>query len=398
MATPDLKPVRVTYSSMSLYRRCPEAWAFKYLDRLDTPTTGPKPELDFGSWFHGARALHLIERGRAAGTLLSTPEEITTSNGGPAFAPDTPVEDYFAASDVWWKSLRPDVQEAWSTSLNGPLPDLLRHAYTGWVNRWGRASEAESPVAVEHRFERTLPLRRPREDGREVLLFGFIDELYIDERRGITVVRDCKTTKDVSLVSSMEDLMDSQVQLYAWGIAPECKEWGIPSPRAVAFDRVRSMGPKQPQLTKAGKLSKAVTDYDLATYLAFAAGEDGEGVPYPGLKKDGSGAGVYTAEEEVVAALSDPRAADKWFRRTLTPVNRNILRTHLISAIDTVEDTDRAIDRKHRTGDAPRNMSRQTCRWCDFADYCRARLIGGPTGDYPPEDYGLIKKPARPGR
>src|SRR5699024_4410189 len=152
----------------------------------------------------------------------------------------------------------------------------------------------------------------------DTLLVGFVDEIYFDQRRNMIVMRDHKSHRQLAQQTTADDLMDSQLQVYAWGAYEDVVSWGRGSPRAVAYDRVRMVAPKSPEVTMSGTLSKSVTDYDLATYLEWAKGPDGQGVPYPGRKKDGSGAGVYTAEQSVIDRLSQPAASSAWFQRTLT--------------------------------------------------------------------------------
>jgi hypothetical protein len=231
--------------------------------------------------------------------------------------------------------------------------------------------------------------------GTGVTLWGYADEVYQDRKRGIVVVRDCKTSGTLGQVTSLDEMMDSQVQLYAWGLAPDCAEWGLQPPRAVAFDRVRSKAPKTPKITKAGKLSASVKDYDLRTYLEWCA----DGVPFEGMKKDGSAAGTYTAEESEIERLTSPQSVSQWFSRHLTPVSPYLVRSHLQAAADTCSDISRTRMRADKRGEAPRNFGKAACQFCEFADLCRAQMVGGPGGEYAPEEYGLrYRDPSHGGR
>src|SRR3546814_9939585 len=58
---------------------------------------------------------------------------------------------------------------------------------------------------------------------------------------------------------------------------------------------------------------------------------------FPGLKKDGSGAGFYERDPKVVEKLQTPSERDKWNRRTLDPVNPRMIRGHLQEAVATAE-------------------------------------------------------------
>lgn len=190
--------------------------------------------------------------------------------------------------------------------------------------------------------------------------------------------------------------MDSQLMLYAWGLAPQVKRWGYPKINAVSYDRCRSITPVPPQLTKSGRLAvrggePSVSGTDLKTYLGWAEGPDGNGVFFEGLKKDGSASGLYTAEDKVVEKLQSPASLGIWFRRTRVPLNPNIVRTHLRSALETSEDIDRTIEHVQKYGYAARNLT-QNCTWCVFVDLCRAEMIGGGPGDFELADYGLRER------
>ena len=379
---------KATYSSLTLHRRCPQAWKYRYIDGLRRSRSEVTPALDFGSWFHAARALDRINKGVVEGTLKAHPEEIQTTDTGPTFSWDDSPADVIAASTEYWGRLGEDAREVWLDWLGQPLQHRLSHVYAEWRDRWAEESENESVLAVEQRWEREVP-------GTGVTLWGYADEVYQDRKRGIVVVRDCKTSGTLGQVTSLDEMMDSQVQLYAWGLSPDCSEWGVPTPRAVAFDRVRSKAPKTPKITKAGKLSASVKDYDLRTYLEWCA----DGVPFEGMKRDGSAAGTYTAEEAEIGRLTSPQAVSQWFSRHLTPVSPYLVRSHLQAAADTCSDISRTRVRADRRGEAPRNFGKAACQFCEFADLCRAQMVGGPGGEYAPEEYGLrYRDPSHSGR
>jgi hypothetical protein len=224
-------------------------------------------------------------------------------------------------------------------------------------------------------------------------LIGFIDEIYEDVDRGLVVVRDAKTGKTLATQSAGDDMMDSQLQLYAWGVTPLLQQWGAGPARAVSYDRTRSVRGSMPQLTTMGRLSASTTDWSLETYLEFAAGPDGNGQPWRGRKvankEEYLPGGVYQAEQSVIDRLSTPVAKSVWFQRTMVPLSRHVVTTHLRSAVDSATDIWRTQKRTERTLEAARNMSRDNCRWCDYASICRAQMIGGPEGEYSLDEHGL---------
>ena len=379
---------KATYSSLTLHRRCPQAWKYRYIDGLRRARSEVTPALDFGSWFHAVRAADRLAKGRAEGTLKVELEEIQTTDTGPVFPGTVSPDEIIAASQDYWDRLGETVRETWIEWLGQPLPDRLAHVYTEWKERWAEESENEAVIAVEQRWEREIP-------GMGVVLWGYVDEVYLDRKRGIVVVRDCKTSGTLGQVTGLDEMMDSQVQLYAWGLSPDCSRWGLPAPRAAAFDRVRSKAPKTPRLTKAGKLSASVKDYDLRTYLEWCA----DGVFFEGMKRDGSAAGTYTAEEGEIERLASPQAVSQWFARHLTPISPHLVRSHLRAAADTCSDISRTRVRADLRGEAPRNFGKAACQFCEFADLCRAQMVGGSDGEYAPEEYGLrYRAPSHSGR
>jgi hypothetical protein len=66
--------------------------------------------------------------------------------------------------------------------------------------------------------------------------------------------------------------------------------------------------------------------------------------------------------------------------------------THLRAAVDTVTDIWRTQRRAATTFDAARNLTKDGCRWCDYAALCRARMFNGtgPEVTYDLREYGLV--------
>ena len=390
------------YSSLSLHRQCPTAWYYKYdlkLGKTDDIHSAPR---DFGQWWSALRAVEAAERGIAHKTFREPVGGTISPVDGHTFSlrydDCATVDDVLDAAASDWERWPEERTEDFIATMGDNLPDRLSSAYQLWLTEFAEERENEHPIAVEQFWKRALP--RPKADGEwgdgienmpELQLMGYVDEIYLDTRRNEVVVRDSKTSKNIQRNGALDDMMDSQLQLYAWGLAPTLKRWGVDQVRAVAYDRIRSTASKQPQITKSGTLSKSVTDYDAATYVAWAAGEDGNGVPFPGLKKDGSGAGVYTVEESVVEKLNRPDWRATFATRTQRPVNVNLVRAHLRAAIDTATDIWRTQRRIESAGEVARNLG-QACKWCDFSDLCRAQMFGGKQGEYELAEFGLRAK------
>jgi hypothetical protein len=434
---PAVQPVRrkasdrMSYTALTLHRECPQAWSYRYVRGL-TEISDARFDPDLGSWWHALRAADSIRRGAASGTLRYAPDDLTTTDNGPRFrlgdglwaqdgslqpAPrptlivgrteedGAPVVMSCSAKTVlimcatWWETLTPETQEAWTEHIGGrTLPVQLAEMNAGYLRRWEADLENEEVIGVEVWFERAIPHAT---DGAVVP--GKVDEIYRDKRRGLIVSRDHKTNRTIEPMESTIDSLDPQNHLYAWGANELVRAWLGEPISALSYDRVRSTAPKLPQLTATGTLSKAVTDYDLQTYEEWAAGSDGEGIPWGELdtyvasgKNQGKPKfGVYTAEEAVLAKLRSPSWQTKWYDRTLTPVNKNIVLAHLIAASDTWAAAAASEYRFLELGFAARNLTRQRCKRCPFNELCLAEMVGGPGGDYPLTEMGLTHRKSR---
>jgi hypothetical protein len=181
-------------------------------------------------------------------------------------------------------------------------------------------------------------------------------------------------------------MMNSQLHLYVWGAAPVLAAQGLKM-SAVSYDRARSVKATTPKLNQSGTLSKTVTVFDELTYREWVA----EGQEYPGRAKDGSQAGVYELDPAELERITAPAHVSKFFQRTTVPLNLNLIKAHVRAAVDAVADMKNVSDRVYQSGEAPRSLG-DACRWCDFAALCRAQIMGGPQGEYHPEDFGLAQK------
>lgn len=435
-----------SYSALMLHRKCPQAWLYRYGMRLEPLADTPTPYLTLGRWWSVLRAVEVLQRGRAAESLRFVPRDLRDETEGYDLDPaNAQTRDVLAASEVRWRSMGAEEREGFEGALGASLPDRLHHMLGVWDTANRDRFDRERPLGAEVFWKRELP--RPEGDAAWGLLadpdavprmhlIGYIDELYLDRARNMVVIRDHKAPKDLgNVTSALDDLMDSQLMLYAWGIEPKLIREGLPLARAVEFDRTKSIAPKEPVLTATGTLSKSVTAYDLETYrrwasedtrpsteevLALAAAAEESGKPLTdeqvqmildlepgrvwgklgefyasGSKKGQPKFGIYAPDPKVIEHLATEGEREKWTKRSLSPVNRRIVQAHMRSAIDTALDIYQTQQRAQVTGAAARNLDRRGCAWCDFADICQAQMIGGPRGEYDLEAYGLRQKPAR---
>jgi hypothetical protein len=381
MPAPRDAPGWASYSSVTQHNQCPQRWMYDRIYGLEAvPRNGDaKVEMNFGIWWQALRAADSIERGRALGSLLVETKRLGVPGGD--IATDHPLADHrltvLHAADKWWGEQPEEHKALWLEKLGDTLPARLHALDERWHDRWDDELAYEEPLLVEGKWVRRIP-------GAEVELLGYVDEVYRDTKRNLIVVRDNKTGKDSPANRrTVDDMMDSQLHLYAWGTAELLKSHGL-TVNAVAYDRIRSVRATTPKLTQTGTLSKTVTQFDLRTYVEWAAA----GQEYPGRAKDGSQKGVYELEPAVVEHLSTPAALEQWTVRTLTPLNRHLVRTHLQAALDALKDMDVSYARITKRGEARRVLG-DHCKWCDFAGLCRAQMTGGPDGTYPLGDFGL---------
>lgn len=377
-------PGWASYSAIGSFRACPQRWNYAYLHKLSKPVDAAdaKVELQFGIWWHALRAAQAIETGRERESLLICPRTIETPAGdidAMEGAPQTLPQRVSVMAGQWYDGLSEDHKAQWLDRLGDTLPNRLWQLDRRWRIQYADDDNHEDPVGVEVKWTRTLP------SGVELL--GYIDLIYRDRKRGLIAARDYKSMKKLDSQTTVDDMMDSQLQLYAWGVTPQLAPAGLRL-SALSYDRACSVKATEPKITQMGGLSKSVTNYDWLTYVEWAA----LGQTFPGRTKDGSQAGVYEEDPDVTAHLKTPVQVSKWFQRTLTPLNRHLILSHLRAAEDTVADMERTVATIERRGDAPRNLGKDNCRWCDFASLCRAQMVGGPEGEYPLENFGLVAR------
>ena len=377
------EPRYTSNSALSQHRTCPQQYTYRRLRKIERiPGDDPKVELEMGNWWHALRAANSIDRGRRHGTLQACPDELGTVDGGPRISTETRGGDdlvetrVWEAAKLWWSQQNAAVQDEWEARIGQGMTERLNAMDRIWWDRWEEQTENERPLAVEFRWERALPSLTDGTDPNTIEV-GVIDEVYLDTAQNMVVIRDHKSHKKIGDEGTAENMMESQLQVYAWGASRQIASWGYGPVRAVAYDRIRMTAGKEPKITQMGGLSATVKDYDLYTYLAWVK----RGQTYPGRKKDGSQAGTYEVDENVVAHLKSPDERAKWARRSLAPLNMHVVKTHLRSAVDAAIDVTRTVARFEDQGDAARNFG-AACRWCDYTDLCRAEMLGGPDGEY----------------
>lgn len=385
---PTKSPQTVSYTQLTSYRKCPQFWWLRYRERIQPIESAAPPAWKWvGIWVHAVLAAKNITQGRKQGKIVYVPPTISTPDGWD----DIPTDDtepltVFVIQHManWWAKLPIQVKEMVLETTSSDIPSLVIDIIRRYNARVGtkELNEKRTILAVELPWSRTIPPTEP--GGTPVEIRGFIDAVYYDSDRGYYTIADYKTAKDIGK-TALDDLLDAQLHLYAWGASTKLEELGIPRIDAVSYVRVRSTKAKTPQLTKAGKLGRTVTDYDDLTYIAWANSEPA----YEGTKKDGPG--VYKLEPAVLEKLQTPDAVAKWVHTTLRPINLNTITSHVYGAMDTASMIRSTELLAQQRGEAPRNLT-SACKWCEMSPLCQAQVVGGPHGDYQLEPMGLEKK------
>lgn len=363
---------RYSYSSLQTLAQCERKYALRHIEELESDKPDPLAPMRGTAW-HAVIQAYLIRQGALRGSLLEKPDHIKILNDrvlaidwttgsptipAPQFGPETELTPDLVIAHVrdWEKDLDGERRDLLVKEYGASLADRLTEL---WVRyRLHYANENDIVLLSEYGWSREAP--------NGMLLQGRVDAVVIREEMGLCIVRDYKTHESwPSEGDAVLDLMDSQLHLQAWGVAPLLKDHGL-APQAVEFDRLRFKMPTQPKLTTKGVLSKSVTDFDSWTYKRFCAEN--------GLEVD-----------ETVVAKCD--ADDKaWFRRSMKPLSMKAITAH-VKAAQVAAKRAEALDPNTAT-----LVPSKACGWCEFLNLCRAEIIGGRPDHFVPQDYSLRRK------
>ena len=155
-----------SYSSLTMYERCPRSYAFRYVERL--PGHVPPGRFAFGSAIHRALETYVRERTRAhapwadrpdLGTLLTACDEVLAGAG---LEPGELARLRAAARPVLARFLEREAQRDTTPvaaeigfGVDVPLPDGLGTIrFVGYVDRVDRAADG-STVILDYKTGRT---------------------------------------------------------------------------------------------------------------------------------------------------------------------------------------------------------------------------------------------------
>lgn len=209
-------PVKVSYSRVSKYLRCPYSHYLSYVKRLQPKTKSVS--LQFGSDFH-----RLLEhRGAPKEEIKTVLHELKiVYDNQPDYFKEQLGSDYIKNL----KTIFLDYQKVWKSK---PIPDLIE-------------------------FEFNLDLGQSL-DGEDIVFNGFIDSMYFDDTGAAnenTVIEDHKTfsvTPDADVA-----FMSTQKHLYAKAV----EELTGYMPKEFLWDYIKNKPASEPKVLKSGKLSEA---------------------------------------------------------------------------------------------------------------------------------------------
>ncbi len=389
--------MRHSYSALQTLQACERRYAYQYRENY-APAKPSSPAQLRGNAWHAVLQADMLVRGAVQGSLLIKPDEIRVFDGlkldlrwNLGDAPEVRTADGWETLTPasvceavgWWEETQLDSEERelYQAEFGADLSDRLENLYTRYCERWGTEDATQAPLLTEVKWTRLAP------NGRE--LMGYTDAVLWDRERALVVVRDSKSHDSwPSESDAVIDLMDSQLHLQAWGLAPLLRELsdGKLNPQALEFDRVRFKKPATPELTQKGTLAKSTSDYDAYTYRNWCATkprpEPTEVAKRKGITREDLP--LYELDEAVLAGLEADR--DKFFRRSMKPLSMRAV-THHVTAAMTQADRAEKVDSK-TAGISPGKH----CGWCPFLNLCRATIIGGTPEPLVLADWGLKRR------
>lgn len=384
---------RHSYSALQTLLDCEREYALRFLENLEAD----KPERILylrGTAFHAVVAADLLERGSSLGSLRNFPTSLKLTgdtnldiewvkrtegfkqwvepyilSGGERtlLTADSVIE----ALETWEQAQGNERREEIKADLGESLTDRISNTWARYKLHWQDRMAAELPLLVEFEWERPAP--------NGMRLQGRVDAVVYDQTDALTIVRDTKTHDSwPSEPDAVLDLMNSQLHLQAWGIAPalrqmtEAKVGGSQGPalvpQAVEFDRVRIKKPTTPKLTTKGLLSKSITDFDQYTYTDWCQSEEAASAGY-----------------EWEEAVSKRASETEWFRRSMKPLSMNAVAAHVKSMQRQAKRASELVAQDAAI------QPQKACAWCPFLSLCRAEIIGGRPEEFHPSEFGLRK-------
>ena len=307
--------ITVSNSQIKTFRRCRKAWAYKYIEKLEPKEKKRAPYL--GNWIHRCLETYYKEGDWKIGH-----------------------NEYLKQ----WDSLFEEEREELSKK-NGPLPDAVKRILFSYLWYWKH--DGWKVLDVEYEFDLVVGSFSYKGVKVVVHVTGYVDLVVEDEQDDTRWVIDHKTTGNIPEQNAFH-AMDPQLLIYPVAVA---KKHG--SITGVQYNYIRSRPASQPQITKAGKISrrKIVTDYP--TVVRF-------------LKKEGFNPKDFS---DFLRPLKKSSPLMKRYRLPREPVvTKKIL--------EDVIRTSRDIYAEREQTEHVRTITASCKMLCEFHDICRGELNG----------------------
>lgn len=359
-------------SGLARLRQCEQQYTYEYIDGLKPRKLNDKMVL--GSWFHALMQMYSLRKGMREGTLLELPDTIDlgfdripelrtdyTESDNPCMHtedgqawPLTPEGAHTAITELFYDYLPKMEGDEWTG-----MPDKVKFLFKRYVKRWEQETAREKVLLVEYEWQRS---------NKAGHLFGGKADLVV-ERDGMIVIRDHKTTGQKP--GADYRLRNSQLHLYAWGMAPVISELTGREPDAVEYDYAITRDVASVTLTKTGRMrsNQATMDpyafevlFDKAVKDWYAEHGDEYGEPTSALED----------YDEFLAKCHESEVVDgKFFSREVMPVNVTVIRRLL-------NENNNLIDRMQELADGAQPIANtsKACRWCSYADLCIGDMYG----------------------
>lgn len=344
-------------STFNTLRLCEQKFVYEHIDGLE-----PKDKayvLLLGSWFHALMYAQGLRQGVTQGTLLhGVPDLMDLGIDG--LAPVSPEEMglFVDKGRSFTRAVHAYIMDNFHTYLptNGEdevagMPDFVWNLYCRYMAAHMSEVLTEEVLGVEVEWTR----EEKDADGVTRTYGGKVDRI-VKRADGLVVIRDYKTTGQKP--TSDFRLSNSQLHLYAWGVAPMLAEHDL-SPDLIEYDYALTY-PITMRVTKAGALYKnqKVMDDMGATMLMKEMGlnpTDEKFQPY-----------LQKCREEGNA---------EFFSRSAMPVNVTVIQ-NLLSEQERLQ----TIAEDLRNGaHAVRNRGRHCDYMCPYKAVCVGDLYGNDT-------------------
>jgi len=352
-------------SHLTALRRCKQKFKYAFIDGIQPKL--PSLPLARGIWMHYMLEAQFLKWGIEQGTLLHTPESTNIDGIGQVDIVTNHPEDgpylvvkyddkgnqseyplsaagmlKLLTSQVWSKLLEGEKEKY--TEDGHTLPEACDRILTEYFYHW-KDKPKPKVLLVEWDWQR---------EYKGVTFEGRGD--YVIENNGLLICGDWKTTKNEP--GPNYKFMESQLNLYPWGLAPLLREYGVSDKKikamAVEFDYIATKLPTSPSRNKDGSISKRKINTSRLTLTQFLNSHN--------LKWD---------EEQIDEFLRFNTR--EFFRRDTFPRNMKVVKELLE---ENVEDSYLMASIVENHKKATRTVSK-TCEWdCDFMAVCMGELYG----------------------